>query len=202
MSYSTKILTAVFVVLWPALSIAQHATAAPPNSDVVAIQKVVEQVQDALTRVEKQRGTLHLPKLKSIDLTLQTIAEKEVGGTFKLWVITFGAKRDYKQTQEVVIHLSPPNANNPSKVGAASVTEALQATIISAAQGVQNAGTADYPLSFTGLTVSLAFAVQNDVNGGASITIAPINIDLSGKVSKSNTQTLKIVFDDSKTAEK
>lgn len=179
---------------------AQVSKSSPPDKDTVAIGEVVAQVADALTRVEKQRGTLHIPKLKSVDLTLQTIAEKEVGATFKLWVISFGAKHDYKQTQEITIHLTPPNANNPTKVGAANVTEALQSVIISAAQGVQKAGTTDYPLNFTGLTVSLSFTVANSADGSGSITITPVTAEISGKVSKSSVHTLKITFDDSKTA--
>lgn len=113
------------------------------------------------------------------------------------------ATRDYKQTQEVVIHLTPPTGKGPVNVAAVSVTEALESTIISAAQGAQNAGTKDYPLSFSGLTVTLAFVVQNQLSGGASIPIVtPVTAELSGKISKSNTQTLKIFFDDSTTAKK
>jgi hypothetical protein len=53
------------------------------------------------------------------------------------------------------------------------------------------------------LTVTLAFVVQNELSGGVSIPIiTPVTADLSGKLDKSNTQTLKVVFDDSTTAKK
>lgn len=182
-----------------------QSAAAPvsPDKNAVAIEAVIRQVADALERVAARRKDLQIPKFKSVDLTLQTVAEKQGGAKIKLWVISFGATRDYKQTQEVVIHLTPPTGKGPVNVGAVSITEALESAVISAAEGAQNAGTKDYPLSFSGLTVTLAFVVQNDLSGGASIPIiTPITAEISGKVSNSNTQTLKITFDDSTTAKK
>jgi hypothetical protein len=174
-----------------------------PGEQPVAIGTVIRQVADALERVEAQRKELQIPKFKSVDLTLQTVADKQGGVKLKLWMISLGATREYKQTQELVIHLTPPTGKAPLSVGAISVTEALESTIISAAQGAQNAGTKDYPLSFSGLTVTLAFVVQNELSGGASIPIiTPVTAELSGKVDKANTQTLKVTFDDSTTAKK
>jgi hypothetical protein len=174
-----------------------------PGQNAVAIEAVINQVAQALSHVEAQRKDLQIPKFKSLDLTLQAVAEKQIGGKIKLWVITLGATHDYKQTQEVVVHLSPPSPQAPQKVGAVNVTEALESTIISAALGAQHAGSTDYPLKFSGLTVTLAFVVQNEINGGITVPIiTPVTVDLSGKVSKSGTQTLKIVFDDSESAKK
>jgi hypothetical protein len=202
MRHPSLCLSFAVIVAFACHGFAQTA-AAPPLTDknAVAIETVIKQVADALDQVEAKRKELKIPKFKSVDLTLQTVAEKQAGAKIKLWVISFGGTHDYKQTQEVVIHLGPPSAKAPVKVGAVNVTEALQSTIISAAQGAQNAGTTDYPLDFTGLTVTLAFVVQNELSGGVTIPIiTPVTLDLSGKVNKSNTQTLKITFDDSKTA--
>jgi hypothetical protein len=177
----------------------------PPSVDknAVAIEAVIKQIADALDHVEAKRKELQIPKFKSVDLTLQTVGDKQAGGKIKLWVISIGATHEYKQTQELVIHLTPPTGKGPSNVGAVNLTEALESTIISAAQGAQNAGTKDYPLSFSGLTVTLAFVVQNELSGGVTIPIiTPVTVDLSGKLDKTNTQTLKVVFDDSTTAKK
>jgi hypothetical protein len=191
------------VCLLPTHLSAQHAApavaVAPPNKDVVAVQAVISQIRDALVRVQKTLKGKQLPPLASIDLTLKTVVQKQAGGTFKLWIISFGATRENDQTQSVQIHLTPPSPDNPTKVGAASLTDALESAIVNAAEAAQQSGTDEYPLLFSGLTVELDFTVQTTGNGSVSIpVITPITVDLSGKVSKNATQTVKIIFQDPK----
>jgi hypothetical protein len=84
-------------------------------------------------------------------------------------------------------------------VGAASLTEALESAIVSAAEGAQQSGTSEYPLLFSGLTVELEFTVKTTGNGKVSIPIiTPITAELSGQVAKNATQTIKVVFEDPK----
>jgi hypothetical protein len=171
----------------------------PGNKDVVAIQTVIGEIRDALVRVQKELKGKQLPPLASIDLTLKAVVEKDAGGTFKLWILSFGVKREKDQTQSVIIHLTPPSPGNPTKVGAASLTEALESAIVSAAEGAQQSGTSGYPLLFSGLTVELEFTVKTTGNGKVSIPIiTPITAELSGQVAKNATQTIKIVFEDPK----
>jgi Trypsin-co-occurring domain 2 len=166
-----------------------------PNATVVALQAVLGQVRDALTQVQKDLKKSQLPQLASVDLTLKTVVEKDAGGTFKLWIISFGVKREKDQTQTVTIHLTPPSADNPTKVGAVNLSSALVSAIESAAEGAQQSGTSEYPLLFSGLTVELDFTVQTTGNGSVSIPIiTPITAGLSGQVAKNATQTIKIVF--------
>jgi hypothetical protein len=177
--------------------------ATPGDKDVVAIQAVIGQIRDALVRVQKDLKGKQLPPLASVDLTLKAVVEKDAGGTFKLWILSFGVKREKDQTQSVGIHLTPPSPDNPTKVGAASLTEALESAIVSAAEGAQQSGTDEYPLLFSGLTVELEFTVKTTGNGKVSIPIiTPITAELSGQVAKNATQTIKIVFEDPKKAAK
>jgi hypothetical protein len=135
--------------------------------------------------------------LASVDLTLKTVVEKDLGGNFKLWIISFGVKREKDQTQTVTIHLTPPSKDSATKVGAASLTEAIETAIVSAAEGAQQSGTEEYPLLFSGLTVELEFTVKTTGNGKGSIpVITPVTVDISGQVAKNATQTIKIVFED------
>jgi hypothetical protein len=173
--------------------------ATPGDKDVVAIQAVIGQIRDALVRVQKDLKGKQLPPLASVDLTLKAVVEKDAGGTFKLWILSFGVKREKDQTQSVSIHLTPPSPDNPTKVGAASLTEALESAIVSAAEGAQQSGTSEYPLLFSGLTVELEFTVKTTGNGKVSIPIiTPITAELSGQVAKNATQTIKVVFEDPK----
>jgi hypothetical protein len=174
-------------------------TVVTPDNSIVAIQAVLDQIQDALTRTQKELKGKQLPPLASVDLTLKTVLEKDAGGTFKLWIISFGVKREKDQTQSVTIHLTPPSPDNPTKVGAADLSSALENAIVSAAEGAQQSGTSEYPLLFSGLTVEMEFTVKTTGNGKVSIPIiTPITVDISGQVAKNATQTIKIVFQDPK----
>jgi len=190
-------------VMASAQTASTQANATPPDKDVVAIQTVIGEIRDALIRVQKELKGKQFPPLASIDLTLKAVAEKDAGGTIKLWILSFGVKREKDQTQSVTIHLTPPSPENPTKVGAASLTEALESAIVSAAEGAQQSGTSEYPLQFSGLTVELEFTVKTTGNGKVSIPIiTPITAELSGQVAKNATQTIKIVFEDPKKAQK
>jgi|HubBroStandDraft_1064217.scaffolds.fasta_scaffold02596_4 hypothetical protein len=173
----------------------QAATAS--DTGVVTIQAVLTQVRSALVNVQADLKGKQLPPLASVDLTLQTVVSAEGGPTIKLWIISLGATREKDETQTVTIHLTPPSANNAVAVGAADLTKALETAIVSAAEGAQQSGTPDYPLKFSGLTVQLEFAVKTAGNASINIPqIVPITAELSGKVSKNATQTIKIVFQD------
>jgi NTP-dependent ternary system trypsin peptidase co-occuring protein len=190
--------TLAFFMLFCSTSRAQPAGQPHGSKDAIAIQTVLAQVRDALVRCQRQLKGKKLPPLQSIDLTLQTVAEKDAGGTFKLLVISLGAKRAKEETQEVIVHLTPPSADNPTKVGATSLTEALENAIVSAAEGAQNAGTKEYPLIFSGLTVNLSFVVKTTGSAGISVELLPVTFELTGQVAKNAAQTIKLVFQDPK----
>ena len=205
---------AKLLVLWLALSFSSTTTllaqstptgskapqTAAPDKEVASITEVLNQIQDALTLAQKDLEKNDLPPLASVDLTLKTVLEKTAGGGINLWIISFGAKRERDETQTVTIHLEPPSPKNPTKVGAESITAVLERTIVIAAEGVKNSGTAAYPLHFSGLTIELEFTVKWEGSAGANKipVVTPITVDLSGKVDKNATQTLKIVFADKK----
>jgi hypothetical protein len=172
---------------------------ASEDKGIVAIKEVISQVRQALVGVQKDLRDKKLPPLASVDLTLKTVVEKDAGGTFKLWIISFGVKREKDETQTVTIHLIPPSPDNPKSVGAVTLGAALESAIVSAAEGAQQSGTTDYPLMFSGLTVELEFTVKMTGNGKITIPeIAPITADISGQVAKNATQNIKIVFQDLK----
>jgi Trypsin-co-occurring domain 2 len=195
------------VFLMGAMAMSQVAPNAANNpespvintQDVVAIQAVISEISDALVKVQNDLQGKKLPPLASVDLTLKTIVEKDAGGTFKLWIISFGAKREKDQTQTLTIHLTPPSPDNPQKTGTANLTAALESAIVSAAEGAQQSGSKDYPLDFSGLTVEMEFTVKVTGNAGVKIPIiTPITADLSGNISRNATQNMKIVFQDPK----
>jgi hypothetical protein len=185
--------------LFLALGGSAMAQAQPSEADpkqVATIDAVMKQIQEALTIVQRDLKGKHLPQLKSVTLTLNTVVQKQAGATLKLWIITLGGKHENDETQEVSVTLVPPSPSNPTKVGAVSLSEALEKIIESAAEGVQGVSSGNYPLRFSGLTATIAFAIQNSGDAGGNIVILPVSIGLTGHVAKNQTQTLKVTFDD------
>ena len=159
-----------------------------------AIQSVLTEVRDSLLRVQKTLKAKKYPPLSAITLTLQTVAVKEVGGQVKLWIFSAGSKVSKEASQEVVIQLTPPSADNPSKVSSGSFTDALESAIMSAVDGAQTAGDATLPLKFSGLDVTIGFTVKGNIQAGAKLELLPITVDLSGSVANTAVQTLKVSF--------
>ena len=160
----------------------------------VAIQTVLTAVREALIGVQKTLHHDNYPPLSAVTLTLQTTVAKQAGGEIKLWVVTLGGKTEKSELQEIVIQLTPPSPNSPRNAAEESLTSALESAIVSAVEGAQNAGSSELPLAFTGLQVTISFVVKSNAGGGAKIEILPISADLSGEISDSSTQKIKVVF--------
>ena len=189
---NARLAVLISVALWGAIA-APEAKALEPNR-AVAIQTVLTSVRDALIGVQKALLRDDYPPLTAVTLTLQTAAAKQAGGEIKLWVVALGGKAEKSELQEITIQLTPPSPNSPRNVAEESLTSALESAIVSAVEGAQNAGSPGLPLAFTGLQVSISFAVKSNAGGGAKIEILPISADLSGETSASSTQNIKVVF--------
>lgn len=192
----TRTVTAAVLLLLPYSSMGQTPQKKPvgdPNASVT-IQDVVSQVKDALSNVQTKLADKQLPPLKSVKLTLQTIATKKAGATISFWVLTIGGSLQKDATQQLVIELIPPKAGNPTNVSSESFTQALEDSIINAAMGVQNAAKGPVPLELNSLAVTLGFTVTAEGTAGAKLTLAPINLDVSGTINKKVTHTLEVTY--------
>jgi hypothetical protein len=191
----SRIAPLLCLLLFTLTSRAQSAEAPLADDEqVVAIQTVLGEVREALIGIQRTLSQDNYPLLTSVTLTLQTTVAKQVGGQIKLWVITLGKKWEKAKSQEVVIQLTPPSPSSPRTVAGESLTAALESTIVSAVEGVQNAGTPELPLKFTGLQASISFAVKKGTSGGARIELLPISADFSGDLSTTAVQNIKVVF--------
>jgi hypothetical protein len=182
------------VDLFLSVAIASPEAKALEATRAVAIQTVLTAVRDALIGVQKTLRHDNYPPLSAVTLTLQTTVAKQAGGEVKLLVVVIGGKAEKQELQEIVIQLTPPSPNTPRNVAEESLTSALESAIVSAVEGAQNAGSPGLPLAFTGLQVSISFVVKSNAGGGAKIEILPISADLSGEVSESSIQSIKVVF--------
>lgn len=179
----------------PLPAMAQSAT--PSNGQDILVAELLSQVQLALAQVQKDLKENNMPPLSAVTLNLSAEAKKDAGGKINLYVVSFGKKWEKDLTQEIEIVLKPPSPNAPLKVAAApSVSEELQAAILSAARGVQKARTnKEVPLVTNSLKVVLTFVVKGDLSGGVKFTIAPVTVDLSGELANSATQKITVAFE-------
>jgi hypothetical protein len=165
------------------------------GAQAVTIETLIDEVKQALGDVQNDLATADLPSLKKVSLTLQTVATKQAGASLKLWVITLGGSVEKDSTQQIDIVLTPPKAGGSRNVSAESVAQQLKAAIVSVAEGVKKAGQKPNPLVLSTLDVQISFTVKANAKGDAIVEILPLGPDISGSLSKSATQTLKVSFD-------
>jgi len=188
-------LTPLFLI-YSSIGPAAAQPAAQPGGQEVLIDQLLSEVQLALAKVQQELKSDNMPPLESVTLDLTAEAKKDAGGKINLFIVSFGKKWEKDLSQEIEVTLKPPSPNLPLKVGKApSVSDELQAAILSAARGVQKArGDKQVPLVTSALKVVLTFVVKGDTNGGLRFTIAPVTIDLSGELADSATQKITVNF--------
>jgi hypothetical protein len=178
----------------PQIGIAQDKKSAPNPNESVTIQAVVAQVKEALSNVQTKLTNKQLPPLKSVKLTLQTVATGKAGAKISFWVITIGGSIQKESTQEVVLELVPPKPGNPVNISSETFTKALEDSILDVAQGVQGTDQGSMPLQLNNLTVTLGFTVTAEGTAGAKLTLAPVTLDISGQKDKKVVQKLEVSY--------
>jgi hypothetical protein len=189
-----RIIMLMLLVVSPGIASAKDAKESSNPNQTVTIQAVVAQVKEALSNVQTKLAQNQLPPLKSVTLTLQTVATGKVGAKISFWVITIGGSLQKEASQEVVLELVPPKAGNPSNISSESFTKALEDSILDTAQGVQGAGEGTLPLQLNNLSVTLGFTVTAEGTAGAKLTLAPVTLDISGQKDKKVVHKLAVVY--------
>lgn len=193
---SVHFLLALGIVSCATPSKAQQARGA--ESAQVQVAELLSSVQAALAEAQKELSREEVPLLKSVTLDLSTEAKKDAGGKISLYVVSFGAKREKAESQEIEITLTPPPKGSTQKAGfkPAVVTDRLVAAIVTAAHGVRGAGAnKDFPLVFSGLKVTLGFEVTTVGSPGVKFEILPVGFELSGDVSRSTAQKITVQYE-------
>lgn len=167
------------------------------NQEVVAVQDVISQVKKALGEAQTTLAGKNLFRIKTVTLTLQTVATKKIGGTLKLWVITFGHEIQQETTQQIVIQLGRPGT--PKAGLQSTVGEELVKAIVTASEGVKNAEVGPFPLQAQKLSIDLSFVITRDTTAGGSFQITPVTLELKGDFKKQATHKIALEFDTAQT---
>ncbi|MFI5179785.1 MAG: trypco2 family protein [Thermoanaerobaculia bacterium] len=169
------------------------------SSDGVEVQKILEEVQQALEASAPELKKSHLPPLDSVTLTLQASAVREVDGKINLWILSFGHSVQKEAVQELILTLTPPDPEK-KMLGPTKPTLAAQLVeaILGAARGVENADSGNLPLKLQSLEASVAFVVVKDTSAGGSFAIQPVTLSLGGDFKDKAVQKLRLVFKEKK----
>jgi len=181
-------------VLFLSPVVGQDKNSSQNSNNTVTIQAVVAQVKEALSNVQTKLTAKQLPPLKSVKLTLQTVATSKAGGKISFWVITIGGSLQKEASQEVVLELVPPKPGRPVNMSSETFTNALEDSILEAAQGVQGADQGSLPLELQNLTVTLGFTVTAEGAAGAKLTLTPVTLGISGQKDRKVVHRLEVAY--------
>lgn len=155
---------------------------------------MLEEVQAALVRVNDLTAEDELPRLKSVELSLQTSIAKDASGRFAFFVISLGGQTAETSVQSLTVVLSPPPPGTSAPVGRADLAETLAEAIVAAARGLKPALKRDPPLALEQLVAELRFAVDTSGSAGIKAELVPITVDVGAKISSTQIQTIKVTF--------
>jgi hypothetical protein len=141
-------------------------------------------------------------RLKTVDSDFKTIVQKTVDGGISFWIFSIGATHEKDVTNDVSFQWSKPQKLPSAGIEffgprekVVDLGKQLTETVVAASRAIHGQSKIG-GLSPTGLTV--AYAVQSTVSGGVSVpipTFVAITPSLNGKYQISNTQTVKLTFE-------
>ncbi len=171
-------------------------TSAPAGggADGARLEAVVDAVREALNEAQTNNVS-GFPALKSVTIRLQTVASRSVGGQVQLLVFSLGTRYTADPASTVELEMVPPKTSEKESIAAGlELKDALAQAINLAKVGVLKASKGSPPLVMKNISIDVKFAVETQGSGGAAVTLVPIGIEGSGRISRQKVQTVSLVF--------
>jgi hypothetical protein len=170
------------------------AATAGGGADGARLEAVVDSVRGALNEAQTN-NVPGFPPLKSVTIKLQTVASRSVGGQVQLLVFSLGTRYTADAASTVELEMVPPKTSEKESIAAGpELKDALAQAITLAKVGVLKASKGSPPLAMKTIAIDLKFTVETQGSGGATVTLAPLGIEASGKISREKVQTVSLVF--------
>jgi hypothetical protein len=176
------------------------AGCAPTNSPAAAgadgarLESVIDSVRAALNEAQTN-NVPGFPPLKSATIKLQTIASRSVGGQVQFLVFSLGTRYTSDSASTVELEMVPPKTREAESLMAGpDLKDALAQAINVAKAGVLKASTGTPPLVMKHIAIDLKFAVETQGSAGATVTLVPLGVEGSGRISREKVQTVSLVF--------
>ncbi len=174
----------------------------PP--DVMELDQVIAQVQEALNEYQNNLGTgdYKLPPLSSAEFDFKTTAATTGTGAVSLLIFKFGTSHEKDFTNDITYTYAPPPptptttkfAQSLGSRPPPSLKDQLAQTIQSAAKVMKESTATVGGLPLSRLTVTLQYGVKWDVNAAGTFQISFITVGLGGDRNKNTVQSVKLVF--------
>ncbi len=172
----------------------QNAPAAGATEEGARLEAVIDSVREALNEAQTN-NVAGFPPLKSVTIKLQTTASRSIGGEVQLLVFSLGTRYSTDAASTVELEMVPPKTHEKeSLLAGPGVKEALAQAINLAKVGVLKASTGSPPLVMKNISIDLKFAVEVQGSGGASVTLVPLGIGATGRISREKVHTVSLVF--------
>ena len=170
-------------------------TAAPVSggAEGARLEAVIEAVRGALVEAEAN-DVPGFPPLKSVTIKLQTTASRSAGGGVDFLVFSMGTRYLTETASTLELEMEPPPSRRAETLTAGNVKEALAQAINLAKAGVVKASNGTPPLSMKKISIDLKFTVEVSGTGGAAVTLVPLGIEATGKISREKVHTVSLVF--------
>jgi hypothetical protein len=166
----------------------------PGGNDGARLESVIDSVREALNEAQSN-NVPGFPPLKSVTIKLQTIASRSAGGQVQFLVFSLGTRYTSDAASTVELEMVPPKTRETESLMAGpDLKEALAQAINLAKAGVLKASKGSPPLVMKNIAIDLKFAVEAQGSGGATVTLVPLGIEGSGRISREKVHTVRLVF--------
>ena len=164
------------------------------GTDGARLEAVVEAVRGSLNEAQTN-NVAGFPALRSVTIRLQTVASRSVGGQVQFLVFSLGTRYTSDAASTVELEMVPPKTSEKETIVAGpELKDALAQAINLAKVGVLKASQGSPPLAMKKIAIDLKFGVETLGSGGATVTLVPLGIEGSGKISREKVQTVSLVF--------
>jgi hypothetical protein len=171
---------------------------APPAAggvtDGARLDSVIDAVREALNEAQAN-NVPGFPPLRSVTIKLQTAASRSAGGAIQFLVFAAGTRYSAQTASTLELEMEPPPTKSVEALAPGiNVREALAQAINLAKAGVLKASRGEPPLLMKKISIDLKFTVQVSGSAGASVTLVPLGIEGTGKISREKVHTVSLVF--------
>jgi len=158
------------------------------------LEAVVDAVREALNEAQTN-NVPGFPPLTSVTIKLQTVASRSVGGQVQFLVFSLGTRYTADAASTVELEMVPPKTSEKESIAAGQqLKDALAQAIDLAKVGVLKASKGSPPLVMKNISIDVKFGVETQGSGGATVTLVPLGIEGSGRISREKVQTVSLVF--------
>ena len=197
MSQSSRLRAAFLALVVGGSAVACTTTSTPASggaTDGARLEAVIDSVRQALNEAQTN-NVPGFPPLKSVTVKLQTVASRSAGGELQFLVFSLGTRYTSDTASTVELEMVPPKTREvESLLPGPGLKEALAQAINLAKVGVMKASTGSPPLVMKNISIDLKFGVELQGSAGATVTLVPLGIEGSGRISREKVHTVSLVF--------